>query len=263
MTATTRVCSLTGFALTSSPNLTHRIARESYGPISPPFREPGSDPRAWSRFDTPGRTIYLSADRLTAYMELLAPYRAEVNARRKALEPAANSLGLALQDYWDSVVADWDRSGHMKVGWLPGVFREGRRIYSLVPPEGWWIDVTAMETITALHAMFDGTWPTSAGATSEPLTVSQLTSDDRVLTTAIASAIRDSVTLDDGSLPLGLRFISKHGRPAGGTGVCWAYWMRQADEGLDEPLLVTADTSIDSDDEDFSAALQHCGIYSR
>lgn len=43
----------------------------------------------------------------------------------------------------------------------------------------------------------------------------------------IATWIREQV-LDDGSLPLGIRFESKHG-----GGHCWAYWLRRRDDGLD------------------------------
>lgn len=48
------------------------------------------------------------------------------------------------------------------------------------------------------------------------MTLAHLTGDDRVLTTAIATALRDDVTLDDGTLPLGIRFLSKHGHPSTG-----------------------------------------------
>jgi hypothetical protein len=77
-TVTARICTKTGLALTSGTGSPFRIARQSYGPLAPKAREPGDDVRGWSRYDTVGRTLYASADKLTAYMELLAPFRTEV-----------------------------------------------------------------------------------------------------------------------------------------------------------------------------------------
>ncbi|MEC5182561.1 hypothetical protein [Arthrobacter sp. CG_A4] len=67
---------------------------------------------------------------------------------------------------------------------------------------------------------------------SDELGISQLTlgvlhGESRAATTMIATWIRDQV-LDDGSLPLGIRFKSKNG-----GGDCWAYWLRRRDDGLD------------------------------
>jgi len=121
----------------------------------------------------------------------------------------------------------------------------------------------ATETISALHDLFNAAWPTSHGLLTEPLTTSHLTSDDRVLTSAIAEKLRNDITLDDGSLPLGVRYVSKHGRPAAGTGTCWAYWMRYADAGLDEPVTVGNAKPIGIADKDFNEALKLCKIRAR
>src|SRR5699024_7506193 len=96
------------------------------------------------------------------------------------------------------------------------------------------ITIAATETIAALEDLLPQSWPTAEGPLEELLTLAHLTGEDRALTTAIATALRDEVTLDDGTLPLGIRFLSKHGHPAQGTGTCWAYWMRYVDRGLDE-----------------------------
>ncbi|RCS77839.1 hypothetical protein CIK70_12265 [Brachybacterium alimentarium] len=106
-------------------------------------------------------------------------------------------------------------------------------------------------------------YDTTEGPLEEPLTLAHLTGDDRVLTTAIATALRDEVTLDDGTLPLGIRFLSKHGHPARGTGICWAYWMRYVDRGLDEPATITHQTGIRDDDADLIAVQAYCKIKSR
>lgn len=137
-----RICSRTGLALVAGPVSALRIARESYGPLNPVPRAAGENVRAWSRYDTPGRTIYACADRVTAFMELLAPYRTEIDAERHALRPIAEAMGMDLQELWGAIVADWDEVGTMGVSWLPRSFREGRKLYTLTFPRGWWIDVT-------------------------------------------------------------------------------------------------------------------------
>lgn len=260
---TRRICQNTGLALVAGPVSSLRIARESYGPLAPPPRELDDNPTNWSRYDTVGRTIYSCADRVTAYMELLAPYRTKIDAERRALQPAADAVGMRLEDYWNDVVSEWDEAGNMKATWLPRAFREGRALYTLQYPNGWWIDATATETIAALHDLFSGTWPTVHGNSEEPRTLSDLTGDDRVLTTAIAQLIRDDIQLDDSTLPLGIQFISKHGRPADGSGLCWAYWMRQVDSGLDEPAQVVNTEPILESDSAFKAVQQFCKIKSR
>lgn len=258
-----RICSRTGLALVAGPDSALRIARESYGPLNPVPRPPGETPQAWSRYDTSGRTIYACADRLTAYMELLASYRTDVNAERRALQPIADAMGQDLDALWREIVAEWDEAGAMRASWLPRAFREGRKLYTLTFPAGWWIDITATETIAALEDLLPHAWPTSEGLLEEPLTLAHLTGDDRVLTTAIATTLRDEVTLDDGTLPLGIRFLSKHGHPAQGTGICWAYWMRNVDSGLAEPATRTHQEEIREDDADLIAVQAYCKIKCR
>lgn len=261
--AQARICQLTGLALQSSPATVVRIARESYGALAPPPRDDGSDVDSWSRYDTVGRTAYASSDRQAAFMELLAPYRTIVDGQRRALQTVADFMGLELDVLWRQVVDEWDQNGHMRANWLPTAFRDGRTTYTISFPSGWWIDLTATETLYALRELFGDAWPTRDGKLDEPLTVSHLTSDDRVLTTAIASRLRNEVELDDGTLPLGVHFGSKHGRPATGSGSCWAYWMRAVDNGLEEPAKVISAEGLKDSDTDYRAALELCRIRSR
>lgn len=240
-----------------------RVARESYGPLNPVPRARDEDPRPWSRFDTPGRTIYATADRVTAYMELLAPYRTEISTKRRALQPIADELDMSLEELWEDIVRDWDEQGMMKARWLPRVFREGRALYTLELPAGWWINIAATETIAALHDLAESPWPTEHGPLTEPLTLSHLTSDDRVLTTAIAEFLRESITLQDGTLPLGVQFTSKHGHPTSGTGTCWAYWMRDLDSGLDDPTKVLHTEALRADDPGLVTVQKLCRIQLR
>lgn len=101
-----RICSRTGLALVAGPVSALRIARESYGPLNPISRPHGESPEAWSRYDTPDRTIYACADPVTAYMELLAPYRTDVTAERRALQPIADAMGKDLDSLWHDIVAE-------------------------------------------------------------------------------------------------------------------------------------------------------------
>lgn len=125
------------------------------------------------------------------------------------------------------------------------------------------MDVTASETMAAIHDLSGGSLPTVHGLIAEHLTLSHFTGDDRVLTTTIADLLRASVTLDDGSEPFGIEFISEHGYPAGESGKCWAYWMRAVDARLTEPTRITATATITESDVAYAAALELCKITSR
>ncbi|MBK5239070.1 MAG: hypothetical protein JJE28_08200 [Actinomycetales bacterium] len=95
------------------------------------------------------------------------------------------------------------------------------------------------------------------------LTIAHITSDNRAITTLIAGWLRDTLTLFDGTQPLGIRFTSKHGHPAGGTGTCWAYWIRATDVGLDEPINIIGETAIAERDADLKTAQAFCKIQTR
>lgn len=250
---TERICERTGLALVAGPDHAYRIARASFGPLAPKPRGAADDAAEWSRFDTVGRTIYAAESRVTSFMELLAPYRTEVSRQRRALQTVADAMGIELEELWRQVVADWDESGRMKATWLPRAFREGRMVYELQFPAGWWVEITATETISALGDLMG----------ESGLTLSHITGDDRGLTTAIATALREHIELDDGSLPLGIRFTSKHGRPTGESGRCWAYWLRSVDNGLAEPARVVSAQAIPVDDPDLLRAQRLCKIRSR
>jgi hypothetical protein len=242
-----------------------RIARSSFGPLAPVLREAEADGSldtvGWSRFDTVGHTLYSTDDRLTSFMELLAPYRTEINGARRALQKDAEAMGIPLDEYWALVVADWEDVGTMRARWLPKVWREGRAIYRLNYPPGWWVDITSTTTLTALSAQLDSELA-NLGVIGG-LTLAHVTDDDRAVTTLIAGHLRVAVTLFDGTQPLGVRFMSKHGHPAGGTGTCWAYWMRATDAGVDEPIDVIGEDPIDDNDEDLTAVQGFCRIQTR
>ena len=183
------LCTLTGLELVNGPEPgNYRIARSSYGALAPKEREPepdGSlDTAAWSRFDTDGHTLYSTDDRLTSFMELLAPYRTEINGARRALQKDAEAMGIPLEQYWAMVVDDWDQAGTMRARWLPKAWRDGRTIYRVDYPAGWWVDIMSTSTLTALSHHLEG--DLAALGITGGLTVAHVTSDDRTATTLIA-----------------------------------------------------------------------------
>ena len=254
------VCPKTGFALVQAPVRTIRVSSTTYGPLNPPERTGATGVEKWSRFDTFGRTIYMAENKVAAFMELLAPYRIEIDGERSALQPLADAMKMGLAAYWELILDEWDVDPSKGEFWLPSNFRRNRAVYELKIPNGWWIDLTAAESISALHKLFDNKWQTSAGIKTRPLTRSDLESDDRTLTTSIAQGIRSRVTLDGGSLPLGVKFDSKHGSPAGKSGACWAYWMRELDLGRKEQARIISETPIEADDPDLLKAQQLSGL---
>ena len=60
------------------------------------------------------------------------------------------------------------------------------------------------------------------------------------MTTLIAHWLRGLI-LDDGAYPAGVRFTSKYGAGAG-SGICWAYWLRHRDAGLDHDPVDVLDS---------------------
>jgi hypothetical protein len=260
------LCTATGLELIEGlPPGNYRIARSSYGALAPRQREAETDgsldTSGWSRFDTVGRTLYTTDDRLTSFMELLAPYRTEINGARRALQKDADAMGIPLEQYWEMVVDDWDQAGTMRARWLPRAWRDGRALYRVIYPTGWWVDIMSTHTLAALSRHLEN--EIADLNITGGLTVAHVTADDRVVTTLIARWLRETATLFDGTQPLGIRFTFKHGHPTGGTGTCWAYWMRATDAGLDEPVTVTDEAPIDEDDTDLNLAQKLCKIKTR
>lgn len=259
-----RTCSRTGLALVDSPSTPiFRVATTSYGPLNPREREANVDARAWARWDTVGRTVYAVDSRRAAFVESTSWARQEKpKAAPVQLSKTAAALGVSPEEFAKEIDADWGISNGMNRGWLEAGWREARRMYRLTFEEGVWVDIAHSDTLMAISdGMREELYVLGI---SLGLTVSEVTSNDRRLTTAIATWLRETVTLDDGTLPVGIRFQSKHGTQNDGAGMCWAYWMRQADAGL-ETTRVIADTgeTFAADDSSFKYALDLHGIEAR
>ncbi|WP_051298874.1 RES domain-containing protein [Arthrobacter castelli] len=256
-----RICTKTGLALVDGPVSAYRVAKESYGPLNPPERGLLSDNRStWYRFDAPGRTVYAAEDPQTAFLEALSWARMTA-AHQHHLEKTAAFFDTPIDVIRSEVEQQWHANGHMAPGWIPANWRDGRLLYSLQFDSGPWIDIAHAYTISALN--------TALGSLLyevdivETLTLAEITSGRREITTLLASWAREQV-LDDGSYPMGIRFPSKHGAVGDGHGWCFAFWMRRADVGLeDDPVTASPGQTIDSGHPAYAFALEQHGITSR
>lgn len=82
-----RTCRDTGLGLVDGHVSGVRIANPAYGPTAPPERVDG-DRTAWSRWDTPGTTLYIVSDKETAFRECLAWARMTGTHQKHLTKPA-------------------------------------------------------------------------------------------------------------------------------------------------------------------------------
>lgn len=254
-----RVCNTTGLTVLTQPLVGWRIAKSSYGALSPlPHASTplGAEDRAvWSRFDTAGSTVYIADTRRTAFLETLAPIRLSTEFR-SAIAFAAEHFGKTLAEAQQMVEEDWIANGNMVPGWLPASWRDGRLMYKLqVPATAQWVDLTDAVSIAALNHHLG----VALASIGEPeITLGTFTGNNRLATTMIAEWIREQV-LDDGSYADGIKFHSKYG-----TSKCWAYWLRRRDLGLsDDPITVVSEQEIHVGDRDLKAVHKLYGANSR
>jgi len=192
-----------------------RIARSSRGPLHPPPRQ-GTPDASWSRYDVTGWTVYTAETRETAYAEVLAYTKRRLGQRDPLAEDAA-AIGLSLSEFTDLVGQEWSERQHMGMGHLPASWRIERLMYRItMPTQGWWIDVEHPDSLAAIETALE---PDLADLNVGALTVAALRGEDRRITTTVARWAQ-GLHLDDGTLPLGITYGSKHG-----TGRCWAYWL--------------------------------------
>jgi hypothetical protein len=208
---------------------------------------------SWSRFDTPGSTVYLAGDRRTAYAETLAMARVGKDFR-DAVAFASRQFGMSLEAARELIQDDWTRNGNMVPGWLPASWRDGRLVYTLrVSSPTRWIDLTAAETVAALNRHLGQQLDEAFGIPA--VTLATLAGEDRQATTAIAEWLREQV-LDDGNYAAGVRAHSKYG-----GGICWAYWLRRQDDRLGpDPVEIVTETEIHRNDSDLAYVLALYGL---
>jgi hypothetical protein len=222
-----QVCGRTGLALArATGESVFRIAKSSYGPMNPVQRDLTEDPRAWSRFDVGGhRTIYAASPAAGAYAESLAAFRPELDVKLTDLFDDEDPL--ESRTLRDVVGQEWDQLAcGFKPGYLPASWRRERLEYRLtLPSDGWFVDIENSASIAAIAGSIGGEL---AGLGLKQLTVANLRSETRAVTTTIATWVHGQV-LEDGSLPHGIFYGSKHGSNWSN----WAIWLRLVDDGDD------------------------------
>lgn len=242
----TRTCSTTGLRLAATTGQTiTRIQKVSYGPMNPWFRDLGATPEerhSWGRYDVAGhRTIYGGAPVAAAYAECLGYMRidAGLNVKLSDLFDDTDYTGDP-GSVLDTITSEWDSICHMPPKRVVKGWREARGEYLLsLPASGWVIDIEHPQSIAAIRTAL---W-SELGALDVPqLTTEDLRGKRRVVTTTIAEWIHAQV-LDDGSLPHGIKFGSKHG--SGWD--CWCVWLRALDDGkpvTSEPTRMINESEI-------------------
>jgi len=208
-----------------------------------PLVRGGADRDTWGRYDVAGhRTIYAADPRAAAYAESLAAQRVSESLSTKTLSDifSAATGKEGLPTLLDMVKEEWAERHHMQPQQIAAGWRLERREYELqLPTNGWFVEVETADSISALSA---GIAPYLVERGILQLTVGHLKAEDRALTTTVAGWVREQV-LDDGSLPHGIIYDSKHSKGWG----CWAIWLRAVDDGKgidSEPTKVISEGAI-------------------
>ncbi|WP_199347953.1 RES domain-containing protein [Mycobacteroides chelonae] len=236
------VCTASGLNIvTSVGQRIYRVAKTSYGALNPPKRAAGSDPSEWSRWDTPGRTIYGGSTATGAFVEVLEYITPDPPAT-----PLSELFDDVDHDDAATLAAQIARElpGHGAMAYrsIPKGWRTERTLYELeLPADGWFVDVTGADSISVIDRELQ---PLLVQCGIGQLTMSELTatSDEmKRLTAGIATWVRREVVLHDGSIPHGIVYPSKWGR----TMQNWAMWMRRTDDGTGpEPVRIVEASDI-------------------
>lgn len=226
----TAICASTGLNIVASSGQSiFRVARTQYGPLNPPPRVPGHHPvEGWSRWDTPGRTIYGCTSAAGAFVEVLEYIRPD--PPQTPLTELFDDVGPGdAETLAEQIARELPAHGAMLYRSIPKGWREVRSLYELqLPYSGWFVDITGAESISVLSAQLGSTL--LAECEIEQLTVSELTSsseDLKKLTTGIADWIRERIVLFDGERPHGIFYPSKWGTTLGDN---YAMWLRRTDD---------------------------------
>ncbi|BCP13994.1 RES domain-containing protein [Mycobacterium paraintracellulare] len=236
------ICAATGLNIVASSGQSiFRVARTQYGPVNPPPRIPGEHPvEGWSRWDTPGRTVYGCSTATGAFVEVL-----------EYIRPDPPNTPLA--ELFDDVDADDAATlaeqiarellahGAMPYRSIPQAWRQIRSLYELrLPSDGWFVDITGAESIAVVSQQLGPTLLAECGI--DQLTLSELTSSSekfKKLTTGVATWIRETIHLYDGHRPHGIVYPSKWGS----TLTNYAMWLRRTDDQTGPDELAQIETT--------------------
>jgi hypothetical protein len=236
------VCASTGLNIVaSSAQSLFRVAQTKFGAVNPPPRVPGEHPvENWSRWDTPGRTIYGSSTATAAFVEVLEYIKPDPPATPMAELFDDVEAGDAVT-FADQVARELPKSGGMPYRSISQGWRQTRSLYELqLPNTGWFVDITGANSISVLSNELGSTLLAECGI--DQLTLSELTSssaDLKRLTTGMATWIRESVQLQDGERPHGIAYPSKWGTTLDN----WAMWLRRTDDGTGADPLTLVEAS--------------------
>ncbi|MBI9115652.1 RES domain-containing protein [Sanguibacter sp. YZGR15] len=209
--------------------LAYRVAKDRYtlrsGPLSSLVnrhvgRLPPDVNESRGRFDTLGRTVYFGDSPECCFAEVLQGFRMS----REMQAADAQAAGQDVDQYLHDITAD-ALSNDIDPPWaVSGDWQASRSLLHIrMPLEGWWVQIDHPDTLNALNDALAADLRTLGVGL---LTSSIATSENRPATTLIAQHVRE-LTLEDGSLPLGISFRSKteYGR-------CLAWWNRREDDDL-------------------------------
>lgn len=251
-----RTCSRTGLRLQPLPRSTlFRVGDSRYHPLDPPVRS--ATDKAPGRWDTiDGRTLYLGSSPVAAFAEALPYGRENLPTIRLAdLFDDVDDPDVTLSDAVRQQAPAPTIRNKLTRDWIGH-----RRLYEVATTRsGWLVDVHAAETLNAINDAVG--WTTGvapAGHHLERLTLHELFSENRHLTMHIATWIRGLV-LDDGSLPVGIRYGSKRGADLH----VYAIWLRALDDGrplTSEIVKLAATRVIDRHHPDLHQAAALVGL---
>lgn len=181
----------------------------------------------------------------TAYAEVVAVFKLP-NGADDPLQDIAEIYDVPRNVAVEWITEDWAliEENFRGVGAIPASWREARRVFEVTMHDpGWVVDVQHPATISALEGPAGGPMArflADQGITA--LTLSALTGENRMVTTALADVIR-ATELHDGSAPRGVQFPSKHG-----GGWCRAIWRPEDMPASFSGVSISAEHEIQADD---------------
>jgi hypothetical protein len=237
------ICASTGLNIVACTGQSiFRVARTQYGPINPPPRVPGEHPvEGWSRWDTPGRTIYGCSSATGAFVEVLEYIRPDPPKTPliELFDDVDVDDGFTLDE---QVARELPAHGGMLYRSIPQGWRRIRSLYELwLPQDSWFVAINGANSISVINRELGPTLSSECGI--EQLTLSELTSSAaelKKLTTGIATWIREFIVLHDGARPHGIVYPSKWGTTLGDN---WAMWLRRTDDGTGADPIGLIETS--------------------
>lgn len=229
-----QTCSVTGLVLVRWPAKgTWRVFKTAYDPLSGRTRT-SENPQDWNRFDLPGSaTLYSSTEPQGAYAEVLASLRPRISELAKLAADVFDDVG----EGTDPITEEWGAKGFMAVGNIPTIWHADRNIAQInVQSPSWYVDVEHPVSMQILRSQFVQLLNEHD---IEDFDVSVIRGPNRVITCAVAEWVA-SLYLEDGSVPLGIRYNSRHST----DWECWASFPDTKAKALHVTGLVSTDKDL-------------------